>query len=120
MELINQYRPFVAKSLIKLSQKMMLTLVILNQGGAELSFQMPPQWKPQSIDISVSWPKIFPLTTLDIQQLVSVGVQLASGNIVSRESVLRWLMKEIDLGIDDIENEILRINGQKEFNTFGF
>lgn len=121
LELINELRPQMGKGMIKLLQKMMAALVIFNQRGEELNFQMPPQYKPTSLDISMTWPQVFPLTIQDMQGLASVGVQLASNNIASRETILKWLMaKGIDLGVEDVEAETQVINAQQQFGGFGF
>ena len=118
IELINELRPGVEKGLINLYQKMLAALVIYNQRGATLVINMPPQFAPKSLDIKLSWPEIFPKTMQDLRDKVGVGVQAANANLVSRESILRWIAKDFD--VEDIELEIQKINTQKEFNTFGF
>lgn len=121
VELVNQMRPHVEKGIIKLNQKSLAALVILNQRGMPLIFNMPPQYQPTSLDISAIWPPIFPLTTQDKQQIVGLFLQLSSGNVISRETALRNLMAQMpDLDIDDMELELQRVNTQQQFNTFGF
>lgn len=121
VELVNQMRPHVERGIIKLNQKALAALVLMNQRGMPLIFNMPPQYQPQSLDITAIWPPIFPPTTQDKQQIVSLFIQLASGNIMSRETVLKNLLAQIpDLDVDDMELELQRVNTQQQFNTFGF
>jgi hypothetical protein len=121
VEMINQMRPHVERGIIKLLQKSIATLVLMNQRGIPTIFNMPPQYQPASLDITVSWPPIFPLTTQDKQQLISMFIQLSSNNILSRETVLKNLLAQIpDIEVDDLELEIQRVNTQQQFNTFGF
>jgi hypothetical protein len=121
VELINQMRPHVEKGLIGLMQKSLATLVLMNQRGLPLAFNMPPQYAPVSMDITAQWPAIFPLTTQDKQQLISMFIQLSSNNILSRETVLKNLLAQMpDIEVDDLELELQRVNTQQQFNTFGF
>lgn len=120
IELIDELRPQMEKGMIKLLQKMMVALTKFNAEGQELSIIMPPQYRPTSLSIEVTWPQVFPLTIQDMQQLVSVAVQLTNNNIASRQTVLKWIMaKGIDLGIEDVEAEVNLVNTQQQFNTFG-
>lgn len=121
VELIDQMRPHVERSMIKLIQKSLAALVILNRKGMPTIYNMPPQYAPASLDITAQWPPIFQLTTQDKQQIISMFLQLATGNILSRETVLKNLLAQIpDIEVDDIEMEINRVNTQQQFNTFGF
>ncbi len=120
LELINELRPQTEKGAIRLLQKMMTAYASFNARGFEVGITMPPGYQPTSLDIIATWPQIFPLTILDIQQLIGSGTALAGGNIASRETVLKWLMaKGVDLPIEDLEEEIRKVDTQKEFNTFG-
>jgi len=121
VELVNQMRPHVERGIIKLNQKSLAALVLMNQRGLPLIFNMPPQYQPTSLDITLSWPPMFPMTTQDKQQLISMFLQLSSGNVLSRETVLKNLLAQIpDLDVDDMELELQRVNTQQQFNTFGF
>lgn len=121
LELINELRPQLQKGMIRLIQKMMSALVIFNQRGEELAIKMPPQYKPTSFDITMTWPQVFPLTIQDMQQLISAGATLANNNIASRKTVLQWLMaKGIDLGVEDVDAEVNEINNQQQFGGFVF
>jgi len=121
IDMINELRPYVKAGLQDLYSKILMTLVILNQRGYTLGFVMPPQYQPVSANISFSWPPIFPMTAMDKQQTISYVMQLTSGNIVSRETALRWLKVMIpDMPIEDIEKELQLVNTQQQFNTWGF
>lgn len=121
VELINQMRPHVERGIIKLMQKSLAAIVILNKRGMELIFDIPPQYVPASLEITAQWPAIFPLTVQDKQQIISMFMQLSSNNILSRETVLRNILAQIpDIEVDDIEAEINKVNTQQQFNTFGF
>ena len=118
VDFINEVRPVVEEQLIKMMVKMMLMLVKLNKDGAETPIIMPKGYKPKSLDITVSWGDIFPLSLQDFQALASTLQSLASANIISRETVLRILSQYQWVSVDDIDKELNRINTQKEFNQF--
>lgn len=119
VEIINEVRPWFEKSMVKLLQKVITTLVILNKQGMELEITMPPRWIPSSLEIKCKWPPIFELTTQDKQQIVAVAMQAAQGNIISRMTALKWIQEQgVDFGVEDLEQETAMINGQQQFNTF--
>jgi hypothetical protein len=119
VEMINEIRPWFEKSMVKLLQKIVSTMAILNAQGLELALTMPPKWFPQSLEIKVKWPPVFELTTQDKQQIVAVAVQAATGNIISRRTALKWIQENgVDFGVDDIEMETMIIDNQKTFGGF--
>lgn len=118
MELISELRPMLEDGITKLMQKMIATLVIFNKRGALLAIQMPPQWVPASLDIEITWGEVFPKTMQDLREKVGIMMQLTSGNVLSRETALEKLAQDFE--IEDIEEEVRKVNSQKEFNTFGF
>ena len=121
VELINEMRPWAEKGMIKLLQKLTTAIVFLGINGFETDFVIPDGWQPQSLNIKVSWPPIFELTTQDKQQIVSLGLQAASGNIISRDTALRWIQAQgVDFGVEDFDLEVQKVNTQQQFNTFGF
>ena len=102
-------------------QKISTTAILLNLQGFETQFLMPKGWQPQSLNIKSIWPPIFELTTQDKQQIVSIGLQAASGNVISRDTALRWIQSQgVDFGVDDYELEVQKVNTQQKFNTFMF
>ena len=121
VELINELRPWMEKGMIGMLQKISTTAILLNLQGFETQFLMPKGWQPQSLNIKSIWPPIFELTTQDKQQIVSIGLQAASGNVISRDTALRWIQSQgVDFGVDDYELEVQKVNTQQKFNTFMF
>lgn len=121
VELIDELRPMAEKGLKLLITKIVMSLIIYNRRGMQLAFSMPPQYRPKSMNMKLTWPAIFPLTTQDRQAIISNVVSLTSGNIIARDTGLKWLMAQMpDMPIEDIELEIHKINNQKEFNSFAF
>ena len=121
VELINEMRPWFEKSMIKLIQKIITSIVILGQNAIETDFIVPDGWVPVSLNIKTIWPPIFELTTQDKQQIVSLGIQVAGANIVSRDTILRWIQSQgVDFGVEDFELEQQKVNTQQQFNSFGF
>ena len=96
---------------------MTLTNLIQNERGAPVPVTIPPGFKPKSLNVTTSWPPIFPPTMQDLQQKVQVAVSAAGGNLISRETMTRWLAKDFD--IEDIEAEVKKIADQPILNPFG-
>ncbi len=121
VELINEMRPWIEKGMIKLLQKISTSIVLLGLAGLETQFIIPPNWQPKSLNIQAIWPPIFELTTQDKQQILSIGLQAASGNIISRDTALKWIQSQgVDFGVEDFDLELQKVNTQQQFNTFGF
>lgn len=121
VELINEMRPWIEKGMIKFLQKATTAIVLLNLQGFETQFILPQGWQPVSLNIQASWPPIFELTTQDKQQLVSIGLQVANGNLISRDTVAKWLQSQgVDFGVEDWDLELQKVNTQQQFNTWSF
>lgn len=117
LDLIMEIRPMLEKGLSELLIKMTVAMVVYNIRGAQLAIEMPPQYQPKSLNIDPQWGEVFPKTMQDLQQKVSLILSLTNGNVLSRETGLQRLSK--DLEIEDIEAEQQKINTQKDFNSFG-
>ena len=117
LDLIDELRPMLKSTLSELLLKMALATLIFSQRGEELGMELPPGWKPKSLEFNFVWPEIFPMTMEDLQKKVQVGVSASSANILSREAMTRWLAQ--DFGIEDIEAEIAKIAAQPVINPFG-
>lgn len=117
VELIEELRPMLEKSLTNLLLKMALTNMMLDQSGGQAPIVIPPGFQPQSMNVTLVWPEIFPPTMEDLRTKVSIAVQVASGNIISRETMMKWLAK--DFGVENIEEELAKIAAQPQLNPFG-
>ena len=117
LELIEELRPMIEKSLISLFLKMALATLLFDKRGGDVPITIPPGYVPQSLNITLSWPEIFPPTLDDIQKKVSIASSASNANLISRETMTRWLSKEF--GIEDIEEELQKIASQPVINPFG-
>jgi len=117
VELIEELRPQMERHLISLVLKMALTNMILANQGGQVPIPIPPGYKPISMDVMVSWPAIFAPTMQDLQQKVAIATSAASGNLISRETMTRWLAKDFD--VENVEDEVAKVNAQPVINPFG-
>lgn len=116
VELIDELRPVVEETLVKFIQKMSLvTLVVARSGQSQIN--IPPGFVPSSFELTVNWPKVFPMTMLDLQQKVQVVSAATGANVISRETGTAYLAK--DFGIEDVEEEKRKIAAQPVLNPFG-
>jgi hypothetical protein len=116
-DLIDELRMVIEEHIKKLVLKMGLAILMASKQGIDVPLMLPPGYLPASLDLQLEWPPIFQQTMLDLQQKVQVAVAASSGNIISRESALRWLAK--DFNIDDVEAELARVAAQPVINPFG-
>ncbi len=121
VELVNELRPWTEKGMVSLLEKISTSIVLLGLKGFETQFTIPKRWMPSNLKAKAIWPPIFELTTQDQQQILSIGLQAANGNIISRDTALRWIQAQgVDFGVEDFEAEMQKVNSQQQFNTFGF
>lgn len=117
VELIEELRPMLEKSITSLIVKMSLANLMLNEEGAPTPVMIPDGYEPLSMNVIVQWPEIFPMTMQDLQQKVAIANSVASANIISRETMMKWLAK--DFGVENIEEELAKIAAQPVINPFG-
>ena len=117
VELVEELRPQLESHIKSLVLKMAFTNLVVDSRGGPAPVPIPPGYQPQSLDISMTWPDIFPPTMQDLQQKVAVATSAAAGNIISRETMTKWLAKEF--GVENIEEEIAKIAAQPVINPFG-
>ena len=117
VELINELRPQVEDRITSLITKMAITTLILNQQGVPVPINIPPGYRPKSLSIQLNWPPIFPRTTQDLRDKISAVTMATNANLISRETGLRKIAKDFD--VENVEEEIQRINTQPVFNPFG-
>lgn len=116
IELVNEMRPFVEKGIKELYIKVGIMLIVYSALGAEIPLEIPKGFVP-SINITFAWPPVFPMTMQDLQQKASVAIQLANANLFSRETMTRWLAK--DLKVENVEEELAKLAAQPQINPFG-
>lgn len=117
VDLVMEVRSVFEERLTSLLTKLMMTFIKLNAEGKSVALGMPPDYVPASLNISVAWPPVFAPTIEDIRTKVAVYVQATNAQIISRESALRILAR--DLGIENIEEEMAKIASQPQINMFG-
>lgn len=117
VELIDELRQFVGPAILELLTKIAVAILKLESQGQNEVITMPKGWQPKSLNVTTSWPEIFPMTMEDLLKKVQVGVQAANATIVSRESITRWLVK--DFGIENLDEELAKLKAQPVLNPFG-
>lgn len=117
VELIDELRPQQEKHLVNLLLKMAVVNMSLATQLGQSPISIPPGYTPQSFDMLIEWPAVFPQTIVDLGEKLRVAQTAASAQIISRETLTRWLAK--DFGIEDIELELERIKTQPQINMFG-
>ncbi len=117
VELISELRNPIGDSIKNMVLKMAMANLILVQRRLPAPVNVPAGYKPQSLDIEIAWPQIFPMTMQDLQQKVMVASNVTGANIISRETATKWLAK--DFGVEDTEEEMQKIANQPVMNPFG-
>lgn len=117
VELVDELRTVFEPQLKNLLIKMAMTFLEMNARGEATVLQTPKGYMPTSLDITVQWPAIYPLTIEDIQKKAIIANTLAMASVISRESLTRWLAP--DVGIEDIDEELSKIASQPIINPFG-
>lgn len=117
VELIKELRPMIGQGLKMLVTKMAIANLIQQQRGQPSPVIAPAGWVPQSLEITLSWPPVFPMTIEDLQKKIQVASQAASSFLISEETATAWVAK--DFGVEDIEQERAKIAGQPIRNPFG-
>ena len=117
VELVGELRQMIGPQIEELVTKLVVVVLTLNAQGMNEVIAIPKGWEPKSLTLTTDWPQIFPMTMEDLKNKVGVGVQVANANIISRESITRWVAK--DFGIDNIDEEISKVAAQPVMNPFG-
>jgi hypothetical protein len=117
VDLIHELRPIFEQSLNSLVLKIGLLYLMSNAQGMPVPLVIPPGFQPESLEIEWDWPSVFPQTMADLKEKISVATAAAAGNLISRETMTKWLAK--DFGIKDVEEEIAKIAAQPVINPFG-
>jgi len=117
VDLIEEIRPSIEQPLLNLLIKMGLVNLILLQDKQPAPVVLNVNFVPESFSFDIQWPPVFEKTLQDLQLKVMVASQVATGKLVSRETLTRWLAK--DFGIDNVELELQRIEAEPVINPFG-
>lgn len=117
VELIGELRQYMGPQIEELVTKLAVTVLMLNAQGLNEVIAIPKGWQPKSLTLTTDWPQIFPMTMDDLKNKVGVGVQAANANIISRESITRWVAK--DFGVENIDEELQKISTQAPMNPYG-
>jgi hypothetical protein len=122
VELVDELRAVFEPILVNLLLKIALTCLHYNALGEDTIIETPKGYFPSSLDITVAWPPVFPPTLTDIAQAATAATALSQGNIISRESLTRWIAQMIPT-VDNVEEELKKIATQEPlpspFGTFG-
>lgn len=116
VELIDELRTSIEPSLVNLLIKIGLTMLELHNRGEETILEVPDGYLPSSLDLTVAWPPIFPITIQDLQAKAQVAVAVSGAMLISRESLTRWLAP--DFGIENIDEELQKLADEPVFNPF--
>jgi len=118
LELIDEIRSMIESDLASLVTKIGLTCLILNANGMQTVIEAPAGYMPGSLDIMIQWPAIFPPTLTDLQSMATLAQTLTQANIVSRETMTRWIATMTNI-IDNVDEELEKIASQPVMNPFG-
>ncbi len=121
VELLDELRTTFEPRFKNLILKMSLTCLVMNARGEQTMIETPPGYMPNSMDLTAQWPAIFPPTLADIAVMVTAGCAAAMGQVISRESITRWLAPVFN--IENIDEELSKIAAQppppNPFGGFG-
>jgi len=121
IELIDELRSVFEPKFKNLILKMSLTCLMYNAKGEQTAIETPPGYMPTSMDLTAQWPAIFPPTLTDIQMMCTSAVAVAGANIISRETLTRWLAPVFN--IENVDEELEKIESQppppNPFGDFG-
>ena len=115
VELIDELRPRIEPRILSLLTKISLVTFLVARSNPQV-MTLPAGFTP-SLNLSLSWPEIFPQTMQDLRDKVNVASQTTSANLISRETGTRWLAKDFD--IENVEEEVEKVNSQPVINPFG-
>ena len=118
VELVGELRQTLGPQIEELVTKLAVTVLILEEEGINEVISIPKGWQPKSLTLTTDWPQIFPMTMDDLKNKVSVAVSAANGQLISKESLTRWIAK--DFGIENVDEELQKIAAQPpEPSPFG-
>lgn len=117
LDLIKEIRPVIAPRIKSMVLKMMIATLEAAKQGIEVPIEIPYGWTPNSLDVELTWPPVFQQTITDLKEKVAVTASATSARLISNETGTRFLAK--DFGVEDVEEELKRIEAQPIINPFG-
>lgn len=117
VDLIEELRPSLEPPLLSLLIKMAIVNLLILQEKMPAPVTLNKAFVPENFDFKAEWPPVFEKTLEDLRLKVSVATQAATGKLVSRETLTRWLAKDFE--IDNIELELQKIEAEPIINPFG-
>lgn len=110
VELVDELRTVFEPCFRNLLIKISMVLLEFAARGEETVLEVPDGYIPSSLDIVLHWPPIFPPTLADIAAMTTAANTAGTGNLISRESLTRWLAPVFE--IEDVEEELAKIAAQ--------
>lgn len=111
VELVDELRTYIEPLLTQLLIKIAMTCLHFIALGEETAVQVPAGYMPTSLDITVQWPPMFPVTIDDIVKIATACQTFSTANVVSRESLTRWVASATSI-IDNADEELKKIEAQ--------
>lgn len=111
IELVDELRTVVEPTIVNLLIKIGMTALHYNALGEQTNIVAPDGYMPSSLDVTVQWPAIVPATLADINVIATACSALSMANVVSRESLTRWIAASTPI-IDNPDEELKKIAAQ--------
>lgn len=108
IELIDELRTVLEPQIRDLLIKIALTILAMEAQGFDTAVEVPPGWQPETLDITVTWPAIFPPTVADIAAMATACNTLNMSQIISKETLTRWMCQVIPT-VENVEEELEKI-----------
>lgn len=117
IELLNELRPMVEDSLIEVITKMAVAVLKVTAAGQETDIIIPEGYAPISMTMTAHWPPIFPMTLDDLAKKADIAIKLSQSRVMSEAWATGYMAP--DVGVEDIEEELAKIQAQPVPNPFG-
>ncbi len=109
-ELLDELRTIYEPRIRNLILKIALTCLVYNARGEQTMIETPPGYTPSSADLTFQWPSIFPPTLDDIKNMVGAAQQAAMAQLISKDTLTRWLAPVFN--IENVDEELEKIAAQ--------
>lgn len=112
VELVDEIRSLIEPSIKNLLIKIAMTMLKVMAEGLDTVLTVPDGFMPTSLDITVNWPPMYPLTLDDITKKVSAAVAATTAHVISHKTATQWVAR--DFGVEDIDEELAQIATEAE------